>query len=305
MVVDLVWWWYLACTCSVVLVWGPSAPQGEPLDYLLLQVAMALALVLVRRGSARSAAVGRILRAGFAIVGLPIVFSAMGLVLPAVHPEPYEWTWIAFDHALLGVDPSVALGRHLPAWLIELLTWAYASFYLIPIVTVAVIGWRRGGAAFDRALLTVVVAFVVSYLGYFLWPTLPPYRFLPHDSDLHGIWMATTLQHAIDAGELHRWDCFPSGHTLVSVVCLVLAWRSWRPAFWALLPVVSALVFSTVALRYHYVVDVLAGLALVAPAMGLAALLRRTDERVAVSVREPAPAARAATLASSASDRDW
>jgi len=45
------------------------------------------------------------------------------------------------------------------------------------------------------------------------------------------------------------------------VLSLVLAWRYARPAFWVLLPIVAVLVLSTMALRYHYVVDVLAGLA--------------------------------------------
>lgn len=59
---------------------------------------------------------------------------------------------------------------------------------------------------------------------------------------------------------------------MLSLVSLALAWRV-RALFFGLLPVVSLLVFSTVALRYHYVVDVLAGAAAVAPGLWLSRLL--------------------------------
>ena len=52
---------------------------------------------------------------------------------------------------------------------------------------------------------------------------------------------------------------FPSLHAAVSLVALVYAWRFVRAWFWMLLPFCSGLWVSTVYLRHHYVVDLIAG----------------------------------------------
>ena len=52
---------------------------------------------------------------------------------------------------------------------------------------------------------------------------------------------------------------FPSLHAAVSLVALVYAWRYVRAWFWVLLPFCLGLWVSTIYLRHHYVVDLLAG----------------------------------------------
>ena len=70
-------------------------------------------------------------------------------------------------------------------------------------------------------------------------------------------------------------DCFPSGHTEIPLITLWLAYRFKRRLFWVYLPIVMGLVCSTVYLRYHYVIDVIAGMALA----GIVILLARRVER--------------------------
>ena len=58
------------------------------------------------------------------------------------------------------------------------------------------------------------------------------------------------------------YDCFPSFHTAGA---LLLSWGCWRHArkvFWLTLPMVASIPFACVYLRYHYVIDVVAGIAL-------------------------------------------
>jgi membrane-associated phospholipid phosphatase len=113
----------------------------------------------------------------------------------------------------------------------------------------------------------LVFCFLCSYLGYLLFPTLPPYRFLDHGGELQGLWLAGTLHGWIDAAEANRWDCFPSGHTMLSVVSLILVWRWARRAVLPIALLVALLIFSTMALRYHWSWDVLAGALLAWPAV--------------------------------------
>jgi len=49
---------------------------------------------------------------------------------------------------------------------------------------------------------------------------------------------------------------------MITATVLLVAFRRSRTAFWVLLPFGVGLILSTVYCRYHYVVDVLAGLVL-------------------------------------------
>ena len=70
-------------------------------------------------------------------------------------------------------------------------------------------------------------------------------------------------------------DAFPSGHTEVVIIVLIYAWTYRRWYFWMALPLVTGLIISTVYLRYHYVVDVLAGMVLAPLCVFLASYLYR------------------------------
>lgn len=275
MTIDLIWVWYLLTVSAITLVYGSGCAVGHPLIFVLIHIALLVAIGVLRfRTASASPYDQRFARGAFALAGVPLVFCSMGLVLPAIHPEPWEWTWMHWDRALFGADPTVAAQSWLEPWSIEVLQWVYTAFYAIPIVTVAVLGWRRGQLEFDRALITVTFCFFATYLCYFLWPTLPPYLFLPHDQPLEGTFLAGTMNSALESMELHRWNCFPSGHSMLSLVCLTLAWRV-RALFWCLLPIVVLMIVSTIALRYHYVQDVIAGSLMVWPGMKLSGLLYR------------------------------
>ena len=52
---------------------------------------------------------------------------------------------------------------------------------------------------------------------------------------------------------------FPSSHVGMTLIYLWLLFRSERKAFWVVLPLACLLLTSTVYLKAHYLVDVLAG----------------------------------------------
>ena len=80
-------------------------------------------------------------------------------------------------------------------------------------------------------------------------------------------------------------------------MCLYYAWKEREKLLFAgLLPVVTGLVFATVYLRYHYVIDVIAGIALtgltIALAPGLRRLLSMAPGPLGVEEGRPGPPAR-------------
>jgi membrane-associated phospholipid phosphatase len=70
------------------------------------------------------------------------------------------------------------------------------------------------------------------------------------------------MHRMVVAAELTMPDAFPSGHALMSMVVIGMTWRLYRPAFKFVVGPSLGCVLATVALRYHYVVDVIAAAAL-------------------------------------------
>lgn len=209
----------------------------------------------------------------FVLGGLPVLFTAVGLALPALHPQPFEWRCIAFDRWLFGTDPGVALQPSLTPVLVEVLQVAYACFYFLPVALLLTLLAMRRFAAYDQVLLAVGVGFLLSYLGYYLLPTLPPYRYLAYGPMQEGLAVAGDLHRLLDRLEFNRFDCMPSGHTMLTLLTLELARRHAPVVAAVLLPVGLAVIAATVALRYHYVVDLVAGALLVPPALRAARFL--------------------------------
>jgi membrane-associated phospholipid phosphatase len=269
---DRVWLWYLLTMLAAVGLFGfgPGPQHHRPWLYLAVASAMVVGqLALARHPRAWVA------RGAYAAVGLPIVYSSVGLVLPHLHPEPYEFHFIAADRALFGTDPTVALEPWLAPWWTELLYWCYASFYFLPVIVLLWIARRHGARVFAPALTLIVFSFLWSYLFYVLLPARGPQVYFPRQGPPHGLWLASELDRWILAAEANKWDLFPSGHTWVTLVTLVLAWRHVRACFWLLLPIGTLLIVATMALNLHFVIDVLAGAAMAAATLALGPVVLR------------------------------
>ncbi len=194
---------------------------------------------------------------------IPFVFESLGPLIAAVRGSARDDLLIAADRFLFGTDVTVWLERFARPWLTDVLYLCYASYYFQSLALGTVL-WRRRHAEARRYIFTLSVCYFVSYLGYFLVPALGP-RFALASSQrivLEATPLSRGIATTIDLLERTKYDVFPSGHTMITAAVLIVAFRRSRPAFWALLPFGVGLIVSTVYCRYHYVVDVLAGLAL-------------------------------------------
>ena len=239
--------------------------------------ALAAAVVLI----ARLASVSRVwsLIHDFAVVAfVPVLYGITGPVAAAVNPARWDAQLAALDRAWFGELPAAWIGLWgRPAWLIEVASGLYATYYVIPLAIAVALYRANRRAEFDSFVFAVAATFVASYAGYLLAPATGP-RVVPgHGTAPGGQAMGAWLQSFLDFFEWNRLDAFPSGHTALTLVYLVLGWRllpHWR---WRV-PLAAAavgIVFSTVYLSLHYVVDLLAGAILAALVLAVTPALHR------------------------------
>jgi membrane-associated phospholipid phosphatase len=255
---------------AVALVTGASP--------LLLLVLAAVAATLV--GAARlrhrspAAALAHDLLPVAAVVA---IFSACGPLVEAATSARWDAALAAADLRLFGGLPAAwrgLLGR--PAWLTDLASLAYCSYYLVPVAMAVAVRARNRPGEFDALVFALVGTLVLSFAGYFLLPaTGPRVPDAQAQAVLGGGAVSRAVRLFLAHAEVNLLDAFPSGHTALSLVFLGHGWRllpRWRPA---LLLSVGGIVFATVYLSLHYVVDLLAGALLAAATPLLLPPLRR------------------------------
>jgi membrane-associated phospholipid phosphatase len=272
--VDLLSIVFISFMAVVTLFAMPRLPHGGGLlaRYLFLMAA----LVIISRYAGRHDTVAwiRTLHAFLPVVLVPVLFNSMGDLIPWIRPRYFDDVLISIDYSLFGGHhPTVLLERFIHPRLTTIMQFAYISYYPMALVLGVVLFIKNKETAFDEAVFGIILCFYLSYLGYLLFPALGPRFTLAHlqTRDLATSPLVVAIQDTLNALENTKTDAFPSGHTAVALLTLYYAWRFRERVLVALLiPAVTGLIVSTVYLRYHYVIDVIAGIALMALTVYLA-----------------------------------
>ena len=198
----------------------------------------------------------------FPIICVLVIFDSLEWLVHYVNPEDIDPILIRLDYLIFNNHPTVILERIMSPLLTDMLQIAYSTYYFIPISFGISLLLNNQKKEFNRSLFLIIFCFYLSYLGYILMPALGPRFTINHDTELQGLFITEPIQRLLNRLEGIKRDAFPSGHTAVALTVLYLSYRFKRRFFWISLPVVSALIFSTVYCRYHYVVDIIAGFGL-------------------------------------------
>jgi membrane-associated phospholipid phosphatase len=199
------------------------------------------------------------------IISVAMIFNSLGDIIPFIRQRYYDDALIGIDYTLFATHPTVWMERFNNALLTTLLQVAYISYYFMPIALGTSLFLRNRRVEFETAVFTIILCFYLSYIGYMLFPAVGPRFTLNHlqTTDLQAGPMTQWIQQSLNSLEHNKTDAFPSGHTAVALVSLFFAWKYREGVlFRVLVPAVSALIVSTVYLRYHYVIDVIAGVLL-------------------------------------------
>ena len=203
-------------------------------------------------------------------------FKEIYVMIQSLGRPDFDQVLITIDHWLFGVNPTVWLQQFAMPWITEVLQIAYASFYILMITTGLEPYLRKEHDKFSFIMFTFLYGFFLSYVGYLFVPGIGP-RFTLHNfttlnNDLPGLFCTDALRDFINAGEsiprgvvnaaaLAQRDVFPSGHTEMTLLVMYLAAKFRLKSRYVLYVFGTLLIIATVYLRYHYVIDVIAGAA--------------------------------------------
>jgi membrane-associated phospholipid phosphatase len=189
-------------------------------------------------------------------------YKEMAILIPIIRRWTADEFLAQLDFQIWHAHPSVWLERWQNPVIVEALQICYTMF--VPMVLlIAILQWRKSRTVeFRQHAFLIALGFLVSYLGYLLVPARGP-RFLlaaVQTRELHGLWITESLRVINDRLESAHYDCFPSGHTELSILTWWGSRSISRNLSRAMCVYFISVVLATVYLRYHYTVDVLAGI---------------------------------------------
>jgi hypothetical protein len=191
-------------------------------------------------------------------------YVTLALERPVIVQGPID-----FDRALFGFVPTVALQRWLhptPAlnWYDLPLSVLHGSHFLTFLVVGLVVwAWRPG--AFRGYAIAVVLTSYAGLVGYFLFPTAPPWlaaqegALPPVTRVLHTVEILHVPRYLVLGLDTNPIAAMPSLHAAFSVTAVLGVGLVSRRAAWILAPYPVVLAVALVYGAEHYVADLLAG----------------------------------------------
>ncbi len=230
-------------------------------------------IALVNYDFKNESAVARFISHWYTIPLILMTFKELYLMVHPINPHDFDSLLIQIDRAIFGSDPTYLLDRMATPSLTEFLQICYSSFYLLWIVLGFDLLSSKNEKGFLFYLFVLMYGFYTSFIGYVLVPAIGPrftlYNFVNLDRDLPGLCITPLLRSIINSGEsitnaaraamVAQRDCFPSGHTEMTLITIAIAMKYRAKSAMLIAPLGLGVIYATVYMRYHYGIDVIAG----------------------------------------------
>jgi len=295
---DLVLVAYLVLMSALVWRAGPGVAQAACARRLYGAVAVLVLGCLV--GRLDSGIAPRVRSIAYRATLVAVVVEAylmLRVLLPTVRTDSVDEALVGIDVALLGFEPALWLEPFTTPVVVEYFAFFYFSyFWLCLAFCLGVVGLGTNCARTSEFAIGTALVYCVGQLGYVAVPGFGPIRHLAgaFADPLQGGFFWRCVLRTVEAGSAMK-DIFPSLHTAAPVWFTLYAWhraRVEKRRVWAWIAAITAvfavqIVAATIVLRWHYFVDVLAGLALALIVAQLAPWVASAEQRLRVRLGWP------------------
>jgi membrane-associated phospholipid phosphatase len=242
----------------------------------LLIVSIVLSSWYVQNKRSNGNSIIALFRDWYLVPCILLIYTQTSSINHSIHQRDYDDILITIDRFIFHGDPTQWIYQFSHPLITEILQIAYSSYYFFFIALFFELYRRNNRDDFNTGTMLVVYGFYLSYVGYLLLPAVGPrftlHNFFSTDTELPGIFLTDYLRIIVNSGGgvpagvqnpidfVHR-DAFPSGHTQLTLVAMYIAFTTETKIRWWLFVAGSLLIISTIYMRYHYVTDVIVGVA--------------------------------------------
>lgn len=213
----------------------------------------------------------------FAIYGtVQLSYFFLASLLPLVNTSTVDVQLFALDRAMFGAEPAMAMDAIVNSFTTEWFAFFYYGyFFVLALHVIPLLLFAKHKRLVSEFALGMLTVFCLGHIGYMLVPGFGPYRAMA-DQFQHalpsGMWF-DLVQVTVASGGA-QMDIFPSLHTAAPTFIAMFSFRHRDKApfrySWPLVVVFAVnIITATMFLRWHYVIDVVAGLCLAVTALAI------------------------------------
>jgi membrane-associated phospholipid phosphatase len=253
---------YLAWLLAVFIVCHANIAHAPRNFVSHVAIAAAIATVALAASRFPESAALRFVRSWYPLPLYIFFFEELQYLVHAFFPGWFDRWLIAFDYNLAHVHPSVWLAQFANPALNDFMQFCYMTYFLFLVMLPALLYFQKERAAFWTVMTGTALAHYTVYVVALLFPIESPYFALAslNTKPLTGGPFTAAIELVEHFGRVHG-AAFPSAHVAGSMVAIWAAHRYKPWLFWICLPFFIGMCVATVYGRYHYVADVLAGIA--------------------------------------------
>lgn len=256
---DIVSLSYYLFIIALVIVFESKIPLAF---FILLSYTFIVFVVLLIVFSQQKNYFLTIFRYFYPVVFLGFIFESLAWIVPFLQPVNKDNYLIALDNAIFSkhvADYFYVLNKPI---LNDIFSIFYTFYYFLPLILLYFLYKKKDFVRLEHSLFALSLAYYISYIGYILLPAIGPRYSIAFGQTIQGGMVYNVIYNFLDRFEHIKQDCFPSGHVAISVLTNLLIFDIDKRVGYFVFPLVAILILATLALRYHYAIDDIAGLIL-------------------------------------------
>ncbi len=188
-------------------------------------------------------------------------YMISGHQIPMFFNHFFDSKIINLELAIFGVHPTIWFQKFNNPLITEWMMFGYSVYLLLIPITTGWLYYSGQKAGSEHMLASLMLSFFICYILFSLIPVAGPRLAMAdlYTIKFHG-YIFKSVTDAMEAGPMLHGGAFPSAHCSAATVMLLLSYKYDKKLFFWIMPIIITLYISTVYGRYHYPVDVLAGM---------------------------------------------
>gem|GEM_PF-950778 len=170
----------------------------------------------------------------------------------------------AIDAPLWGFNLTGAVQSALLSPTMTAVMTFFYSLHLPLVILASIYLWYADKSIYKKYTYAIIVTSYCALVTFLLFPTAPPWYEGAAANLLQGINSAAPVQvytHVMNLIEADKFAAFPSLHSAFAIIFIFYMRRRGRLYGLAALPITAGILFSTIYLGQHYLIDIIGGAA--------------------------------------------
>lgn len=197
----------------------------------------------------------------YPIVFLFTMFESFFMILTYFNENRFDWLMAKIDFYIFNVNPTIWIEPFINPFCTEVFYWLYLFYFPMPLIALSCMYRKKMFAEIEYSIIAYYITYYGAYLSYFIIPVMGPRFYLEHlqTVPLNGLLFSEIIHDTINLMEPNKLDAFPSLHTAILLITMVISYKYVRKLYYLFFPIAIGILISLIYLRYHYFVDIIFG----------------------------------------------